>query len=363
MTTRLDVAVLGATGAVGQRFIQLLADHPWFRVAEVVASDRSAGKPYSEACRWLLTGQPPADVARLTVLPLDAPLTSPIIFSALPSDVARTLEPELAAHGHIVCTNTSTHRMADDVPILIPEVNADHVGLVDVQRRKRGWKTGALVTTPNCTSAPVVMSLAPLVPFGIAKLHIVSMQAVSGAGYPGVASLDIFDNVVPYIGGEEEKLQTEPRKMLGKFANDHIDWLDTVISADCNRVPVIDGHTVCISVGFSGSAPELDEIQEAWLNYRGHEAAQRLPSAASPVLLYTSEPDRPQPRRDRDAGGGMTTTIGRLRDCPILDVKYVALAHNTVRGAAGDTILNAELLVAQGYVAGFERTLEPAISV
>ena len=360
--TRLDVAVLGATGAVGQRFIQLLADHPWFRVAEVVASDRSAGKPYREACRWLLTGYPPADVAKLTVLPLDAPLKSPIIFSALPSDVAKTLEPELAAKGHIVCTNTSTHRMADDVPILIPEVNADHIGLVDVQRRNRGWTTGALVTTPNCTSAPVVMSLAPLVPFGIEKLHIVSLQAVSGAGYPGVASLDIFDNVVPYIGGEEEKIQTEPRKMLGQFADDHIDWLDTVISAACNRVPVIDGHIVCVSVGFAGTVPSLADIQAAWTNYRGHESVRQLPSAADPVLLYTEEPDRPQPRRDRDAGRGMTTTIGRLRDCPILDVKFVALSHNTVRGAAGDTILNAELLVTKGYVSGFKPTQQPAIS-
>ena len=361
--TRLDVAVLGATGAVGQRFIQLLADHPWFRVAEVVASDRSAGKPYAQACRWLLTGYPPADVANLTVLPLDAHLKSPIIFSALPSDVAKTLEPELAARGHIVCTNTSTHRMAEDVPILIPEVNADHIGLIDVQRRKRRWTTGALVTTPNCTSAPLVMALAPLVPFGIEKLHVVSLQAVSGAGYPGVASLDIFDNVIPYIGGEEEKIQTEPRKMLGRFVDNHVDWLDTVISAACNRVPVIDGHIVCISVGFAGTVPSLDDIQSAWKNYAGHELARQLPSAASPVLLYTDEPDRPQPRRDRDAGNGMATSIGRLRDCPILDVKFVALAHNTVRGAAGDTILNAELLVNQGYVGGFEPALQPAISI
>ncbi|MHB8626176.1 MAG: aspartate-semialdehyde dehydrogenase [Aggregatilineales bacterium] len=353
LDNRLDVAVLGATGAVGQRFIQLLADHPWFRVAEVVASDRSAGKPYSQACRWLLTGQPPAEVARLTVLPLDAPLKSPLIFSALPSDVARTLEPELAARGHVVCTNTSTHRMADDVPILVPEINADHVGLIDVQRRNRGWTSGALVTTPNCTSTPVVMALAPLLPFGVRQLHVVSLQAVSGAGYPGVASLDIFDNVVPYIDGEEQKVESEPRKMLGTLTGDRIEWLDTTISAACNRVPVIDGHIVCISVKFeAGRAPSLDDIRAAWTDYPGHEAARGLPSAADPILVYTEASDRPQPRRDRDAGRGMTATIGRLRPCPILDVKFVALAHNTIRGAAGGTILNAELLLARGYLSG-----------
>jgi len=351
--SRLDVAVLGATGAVGQRFVQLLADHPWFRVAEVVASDRSAGKPYAEACRWLLTGQPPAEVAPLTVLPLDAPLKSPLIFSALPTDVAKTLEPELAARGHVVCTNTSTHRMAEDVPILVPEINADHAGLIEVQRRNRGWTTGALVTTPNCTSTPVVMALAPLVPFGIQQIHVVSLQAVSGAGYPGVASLDIFDNVVPFVGGEEQKVESEPRKMLGTLSADRIEWLNATISAACNRVPVIDGHIVCVSVKFdTGRAPSLEDIRSAWANYRGHENTRGLPSAADPIVAYTEESDRPQPRRDRDAGRGMTATIGRLRPCPILDVKFVALAHNTIRGAAGGAILNAELLVGRGYVAG-----------
>lgn len=353
LDTRMDVAVLGATGAVGQRFIQLLADHPWFRVAEVVASDRSAGKPYAEACRWLLNGQPPAEVAQLVVLPLDAPLKSPVIFSALPSDVAKTLEPELAARGHIVCTNTSTHRMADDVPILVPEINADHAGLIDVQRRSRGWTTGALVTTPNCTSTPVVMALAPLVPFGIRQIHVVSLQAVSGAGYPGVASLDILDNVVPYVSGEEQKVESEPRKMLGTLFGDRIAWLDATISAACNRVPVIDGHIVCVSVKFeAGHVPSLEDIRSAWANYRGHEIVRGLPSAADPILVYSEESDRPQPRRDRDTGHGMTATIGRLRPCPILDVKFVAMAHNTIRGAAGGTILNAELLLTRGYVTG-----------
>ncbi len=347
----LDVAILGATGAVGQRFIQLLEGHPWFRVAEVVASDRSAGKTYAEACKWVLTGQAPADVARLTVLPLDAPLQSPIVLSALPSDIAKTLELELAARGHVVCSNTSSHRMAEDVPLLIPEVNADHARLIDLQRRNRGWSSGALVTTPNCTSTPVVMALAPLVPFGIKQMNVVSLQAVSGAGYPGVASLDIFDNVVPYISGEEEKVETEPRKMLGTLNGGRIDWLPTAISAACNRVPVLDGHIVCVSVGFD-QAPSLEAIREAWASYRGHEAVRGLPSAASPILIYNDLPDRPQPRRDRDLVHGMATSIGRLRSDSLLDIKFVALAHNTIRGAAGGAILNAELLVAQGYVQG-----------
>jgi len=361
---RVDVAVLGATGAVGQRFIQLLADHPWFRVAEVVASDRSAGKPYAEACRWVLNGQPPVAVAGLIVLPLDAPLRSPIVLSALPTEVAKSLEPELAARGHVIASNTSSHRMASDVPLLIPEINGDHIRLIDAQRRDRGWTRGALVTTPNCTSTPVVMALAPLVQFGIAQVNVVSLQAVSGAGYPGVASLDIFDNVVPYIGGEEDKVETEPLKMLGTFADDHIDPLAAAISAACNRVPVIDGHIVCISVGFkAGNKPSLRQVREAWTNYRGLDITRDLPSAADPILIYTEEQDRPQPRRDRDAGHGMATTIGRLRQDSILDIKFVALAHNTIRGAAGGAILNAELLVAQGYVAEAEQLSRTAVAV
>jgi len=351
MYHKLDVAILGATGAVGQRFIQLLKNHPWFRVAEVVASDRSAGKSYAEAAKWLLTGSAPADVAALTVKPLDAELHSPLILSALPTDIAKTLELELAARGHVVASNTSSHRMADDVPLLIPEINADHLELIDVQRRKRGWTSGALVTTPNCTSTPIVMSLAPLVPYGIKAMNVVSLQAVSGAGYPGVASLDIFDNVIPYIGGEEDKVENEPRKMLGTFAGDHIDFLPTIISAACNRVPVIDGHIVCISVSFQ-EKPSEQEVREAWDSYRGHDVTHSLPSCANPILIYNEQPDRPQPRRDRDLVNGMATVIGRLRPDPILDIKFVALAHNTIRGAAGGAILNAELLVAQGYVQG-----------
>lgn len=357
---KIDVAILGATGAVGQRFIQLLENHPWFRVAEVAASERSAGRAYGEAANWVLAGQAPAAVADLTVLPLDAAFNAPIILSALPSDVAKTLELELAARGHVVASNTSSHRMAEDVPLLIPEVNADHTRLIEVQRRKRGWTRGALVTTPNCTSSPVVMALAPLVPFGIKTMQVVSLQAVSGAGYPGVASLDIYDNVIPYIGGEEDKVETEPRKMLGTFATDHIAFLPTIISAACNRVPVIDGHIVCVSIGLEQKLTE-HEIRAAWAAYRGHAIVQGLPTAANPVLIYTEQPDRPQPRRDRDLVHGMATVIGRLRPDPILDYKFVALAHNTIRGAAGGAILNAELLVAQGYVQGITPLVEAAM--
>lgn len=358
---KLDVAILGATGAVGQRFIQLLENHPWFRVAEVVASDRSAGKPYAEACRWVLPGQAPSEVAQLNVLPLDAELNSPIVLSALPGEVAKTLEPELAARGHVVSSNTSSHRMAPDVPLLLPDINADHVRLVDVQRRNRGWTSGALVTMSNCTIVPMVEALAPLLKFGVKQINLVSMQAISGAGYPGVASLDILDNVIPYIGGEEEKAETEPRKILGTLMSDQVRMLDATISAACNRVPVLDAHLVCVSVGFE-QKPSLDDIKAAWTTFEGHAAARNLPSAPNPIIVYTEGQDRPQPRRDREAGRGMTTTIGRLRECPLLDVKFVGLSHNTIRGAAGGAILNAELLVAQGYVQNAPVALTASLS-
>jgi aspartate-semialdehyde dehydrogenase len=241
--------------------------------------------------------------------------------------------------------------MAEDVPILLPDLNADHVALVDVQRRRRGWSSGALVTMSNCTAVPLMVAMAPLLGFGITQASVVSMQAVSGAGYPGVASLDILDNVVPYIGGEEDKVETEPRKILGTLTGDHIAFLDTRISAACNRVPVLDAHLVCASLAFA-HPPTLDDIKAAWGNFKGHAAVRELPSAPDPIITYVDIPDRPQPRRDREAGRGMTTTIGRLRECSLLDVKFVALSHNTIRGAAGGAILNAELLVAQGYVHG-----------
>ncbi|MFC1960446.1 aspartate-semialdehyde dehydrogenase [Chloroflexota bacterium] len=351
MQNKLDVAILGATGAVGQRFIQLLENHPWMKVSAVVASDRSAGKPYSEAANWVLSGAPPPDVAAMEVLPLDADPGTPLIFSALPSGIAGERELELAGAGYVVCSNVRVHRLTPDVPLLIPEVNSDHVALVDVQRANRGWTTGALVTSPNCTSTPVVMALAPLIPFGVSKIHAVSMQAVSGAGHPGVSSLDIFDNVVPYIPGEEEKLQPEAGKMLGALTDGKIQPLEAVYSMACNRVPVLDGHLVAMSIALDAQ-PSLAEIHEAWANWTGPEIVSGLPFAPEVPLMIATRPDRPQPRRDRDAGNGMSTVVGRLRECPILGYKFLTMAHNTVRGAAGGAILNAELMIAEGYVDG-----------
>jgi aspartate-semialdehyde dehydrogenase len=348
---KLDVAVLGATGAVGQRFIQLLENHPWFRVTEVIGSERSAGHIYGEIARWVLDDEPPASVLDLPVKSLDADFDSPLIFSALPKDKAELRELELAAAGHIVCTNASANRMLEDVPLLLPEVNADHIGLIDVQRRKRGW-TGALIANSNCTAMPVVMALAPLIPFGVRKVSVVSMQATSGAGYPGVASLDILDNVIPYVSNEEEKLVEEPQKMLGRFNGESVEMFDAVISPSCNRVAVIDGHMVNVSVELAAN-PSLEEVVDAWNAFRGPAPVPSMPTAPEQPVKYLPRQDRPQTRRDRNAGNGMTTSIGRLRPCPLLGYKFVALSHNTVRGAAGGSILNAELLAAQGYLGEF----------
>ncbi len=348
---KIDVAVLGATGAVGQRFIQLLEGHPWFQVREVIGSSRSAGKPYDEAAHWMLDDNPPDNVAKLTVKALNDPLDSPLVFSALPKEAAIDREVELAEAGHVVCTNVSVNRMAPDVPLLLPEVNADHVGLVDIQRYRRGWSGGALVANSNCTVMPVVMSLKPLVQYGIRRLHLVSEQAVSGAGYPGVPSLDILDNIIPYVPGDENKMEIESRKMLGRFRDGAIDDLKMVVSATCTRVPVIDGHLVNISVELE-ETPDYETIIKDWTAFRGPDPVPSLPSAPGSPLQYLEQIDRPQPRRDRDAGQGMVTSIGRLRECPILGYKFAALSHNTVRGAAGCSILNAELLAVEGYIQG-----------
>ena len=348
---KTEVAILGATGAVGQRFIQLLQDHPWFSVSEVVGSSRSAGKTYGEAAHWILDGNPPADVAELTVRSLGDDLESPLVFSALPKEAAVGSEEALAEAGHVVCTNASANRMVSDVPLLLPEVNAEHLQLVDVQRRRRGWRSGALVANSNCTVMPVVMSLRPLTKYGVRRLHLVSEQATSGAGYPGVSSLDILDNIVPFVPGDERKMETESRKMLGAFNGAGIDELDVVVGATCTRVPVIDGHLINISVELEDK-PELDDIIADWTQYRAPDPIPGLPSAPSNPLRYLHQIDRPQPRRDRDAGKGMVTSIGRLRECPILGYKFAALSHNTIRGAAGCSILNAELLAVEGYIQG-----------
>ena len=349
---KLDVAILGATGAVGQRFIQLLNDHPWFRVREVAASSRSAGRPYGEAARWVLDGNPPAAVADLTVKSLDASFDSPLVFSALPKEAAITRELELAAAGHVVCSNASANRMLPDVPLLLPEVNGEHVALIETQRRKRGWRSGALVANSNCTVMPVVMALKPLLKYGIRRLHLVSEQAVSGAGYPGVSSMDIIDNILPFVPGDEGKMESESRKMLGDFDGGGITELDMIVSATCTRVPVLDGHLVNISLDLA-QQPHIAEIIADWEGFVADDPIPNLPSAPAVPLQYLNQIDRPQPRRDRDAGAGMMTSIGRLRECPILGYKFAALSHNTIRGAAGCSILNAELLGVKGIIEGF----------
>lgn len=353
---KLPVAILGATGAVGQRFIQLLTDHPWFDVAEVIGSERTAGRSYGEGARWVLDGEAPEHIREMRVKGLGEAFDSPLIFSALPKEAADPREMELAAAGHVVCTNAAVNRMIEDVPLLLPEVNADHVQLVDVQRANRGWTTGALIANSNCTTMPGVMALAPLRKFGVERVSIVSMQAISGAGYPGVSSLDILDNIVPFIGGEEDKVETETRRMLGALTNGRVEWLPALVGASCNRVPVVDGHLVNIAVSLHDQ-PALDDILEAWASFSGPDPVPSLPSAPEKPVAYLPQPDRPQIRRDRAAGRGMTTSVGRLRIDPVLGYKFAALSHNTVRGAAGCSILNAELLAVKGYIAGFQPEL------
>lgn len=358
---KLPVAVLGATGAVGQRFIQLLQNHPWFTVAEVIGSERTAGRLYGEAAHWVLDGEVPPEIRGMRVKALDDAFESPLLFSALPKEAADPREIELAAAGHVVCSNAATNRMLQDVPLLLPEVNADHVRLVDVQRARRGWTTGALITNSNCTAMPGVMALAPLRVFGIERVSIVSMQAVSGAGYPGVSSLDILDNIVPYIGGEEEKVEAETRRILGTLIGEQVDWLPAAVGASCNRVAIVDGHMVNIAVELR-DRPAIEDIIGVWDAFRGPDPVPSLPFAPEQPVHYLHQPDRPQVRRDRAAGHGMTTSVGRLRPDPVLGYKFAALSHNTVRGAAGCSILNAELLAVQGYIEGFmpETALTPA---
>ncbi len=346
---KIKVAVLGATGAVGQRFVQLLDQHPWFEVTALTGSDRTVGQLYSEGCRWVLDKPMPDYARNLRVVPTEPGLDAAVVFSALPSDQAQAIEPAFARAGHGVCSNASAHRMEADVPLLIPEVNPDHTALIKVQQQQRGW-SGFIATNPNCTSTGFTIAFRPLLDsFGIKKAFVVSMQALSGAGYPGVASLDAVDNVVPYIGGEEPKVETEPCKMLGKLNATHVVDAPLKISAHTNRVAVIDGHTVCVSLEFNRPIGPQEAVQ-AMLDYEWAEIVRSLPSSPEHVIDVRSELDRPQPRRDRDAGKGMTTVVGRLREDPLFHVKFVVLSHNTIRGAAGGSLLNAELLVAQGLV-------------
>ncbi len=346
---KIPVAVLGATGAVGQRFVQLLAGHPWFELSALAASERSAGRPFSEVANWVIPGDPPAGIGEMVVRPLEPDLPARIVFSALPSSVAREIEPAFAQAGYAVCSNASAFRQAPDVPLLIPEINADHVHMIQRQRQVKGWP-GLLVTSPNCTCTGMALPLKPLdEAFGLRRVFAVSMQAISGAGYPGVASLDILGNVVPYISGEEEKIEQEARILLGSMHDGRRVEAGLTASMQANRVPVLDGHTVCLSLGFD-RAPTVERATEVLRDFRGPELVRTLPSAPERPILVRSEPDRPQPRRDRDAGGGMAVTVGRVRTCPLQDLRLVSVSHNTLRGAASGSVLNAELLVAAGYV-------------
>lgn len=338
---------------VGQRFIQLLAQHPWFEITWIAASDRSAGKTYAEACRWKLDTPLPPRIAAMTLqpnVPEGSAVELPkIIFAALDADIARELEPKFAAVGCAVISNSSAFRMTTDVPLVVPEVNADHLPLIEHQswRKENGGKGGYIVTNPNCSAIGLVLALKPLEEkFGIESLFVSTMQAVSGAGYPGVASLDILGNVVPFIKNEEEKMQEEVVKLLGAAKGDHVEMLDARLTAHCNRVAVEDGHTECISIKLRKPAT-FDEIVAAWEGFKPLEG-QHLPSAPDSPVEYDHAVDRPQPRLDRMRGKGMTTVVGRLRPCSLLDWKFVLLSHNTIRGAAGAAILNAEVLARLG---------------
>jgi aspartate-semialdehyde dehydrogenase len=348
MQTRIEVGILGATGMVGQHFVKFLQGHPWFTLKWLGASDRSAGKKYRTATDWRLAGRAPETVADLTVEECKPGNAPRLLFSAMDASVATEIERDFAQAGHIVVSNSKNHRMERDVPLLVPEINPDHLGLVAGQQRNRGWK-GQIVTNPNCSTVVLTMGLAALKQFGITRIVATTMQAISGAGYPGVASMDIMGNVIPFIGGEEEKMEQETQKILGEFRGDHVEPLAAKLSAHCNRVPVVDGHTVTISVELS-SKPGIEELRRAIDAYTGVPQQRNLPSAPARPVIYMDEPNRPQPRRDAERENGMAAFVGRLRQCPVLDYKFVALGHNTVRGAAGAAVLNAELMHSEGML-------------
>ncbi len=347
--SRIPVGILGATGMVGQQFVKFLQSHPWFDISWMGASDRSAGKPYREATSWRLDGTMPASVQHLEVHECKPVEGAPrLVFSAMDASVATEIERAFAQAGHVVVSNSRNHRMEPDVPLLIPDVNPDHVKIIPHQQRVRGWK-GQIATNPNCSTAVLTTALAPLKQFGIRRVIVTTMQAISGAGYPGVASMDINANVIPFIGGEEEKMQQETQKILGDFTGEGLRPLNAKVSAHCNRVPVVDGHTVTVSVEFEHK-PSKDEIIRAMASYRSVPQERHLPSAPPQPVIYMEENDRPQPRRDVERERGMAVFVGRLRECPVLDYKFVALGHNTVRGAAGAAVLNAELMYSEGLL-------------
>jgi aspartate-semialdehyde dehydrogenase len=344
---KIEVGILGATGMVGQHFIRFLQGNPWFDLKWLGASDRSAGKKYKDAMTWHL-GVVPDSVADLTVDECKPGHAPRLLFSSMDASVALEIEREFAQAGHVVVSNSRNHRMERDVPLLVPEINPDHLKLIPAQQRARGWK-GQIVTNPNCSTIVLTMGLAPLKQFGITKIVTTTLQAISGAGYPGVASMDIVGNVVPFIGGEEEKMQQETQKIMGEFRGDHIEPLAAKVSAHCNRVAVVDGHTVTVSVEFSSKPSEAD-LRHAIDSFTGLPQQRGLPSAPPRPVIYMQEANRPQPRQDAERERGMAAFVGRLRPCPVLDYKFVAMAHNTVRGAAGAAVLNAELMHSEGML-------------
>ena len=347
MQTRIEVGILGATGMVGQHFVKFLQGHPWFDLKWLGASDRSAGKKYKDAMTWHL-GVVPETVAGITVEDCKPGNAPRLLFSAMDAGVATDIERAFAQAGHVVVSNSRNHRMEQDVPLLVPEINADHLKLIPGQQRARGWK-GQIVTNPNCSTVVLTMGLAPMKKFGITRLITTTMQAISGAGYPGVASMDIVGNVIPFIGNEEEKMQEETQKILGEFRGDRIEPLAARVSAHCNRVAVVDGHTVTVSVEFS-SKPSAADLRHAIDTFRALPQERALPSAPPRPVIYMEEPNRPQPRKDAERERGMAAFVGRLRPCPALDYKFVALGHNTIRGAAGAAVLNAELMHSEGML-------------
>jgi len=361
MEKKIKVGVIGATGMIGQNYLRLLSRHPWFEVAYLAASPNSAGKKYADAVagRWHMSEGIPEPYRNIVVE--DAGNVAKamgkcrVIFSAVEMDkkAILALEEEYAGRGFAVVSNNSAHRATPDVPVMVPEINHDHLDIIPQQRKQRGWQEGLLVVKPNCSIQSYMLPLYALLKAGyrIDAMIVSTLQAVSGAGYPGPASIDLIDNVIPYIGGEEEKSEVEPAKILGRIEGGRVVPDNSIkISAHCNRVPVSDGHIACCSLRFAGKKPEMNEIVDIWRNFSSLPHELKLPSAPVPPIIYRDEPDRPQPRRDRSAGDGMAVTVGRLRPCNVFDYRFVGLHHNTVRGAAGGSILTAELLVAKGFV-------------
>jgi aspartate-semialdehyde dehydrogenase len=348
MERKIQVGILGATGMVGQHFVRFLENHPWFELTWLGASDRSAGKKYRDAAQWHLGGETPACVADVVVDECKPGKAPKLVFSATDASVATEIEQAFAQAGHAVVSNSRNHRMEPDVPLLVPEINSDHLKLIPIQQAKRGWK-GQIVTNPNCSTVVLTMGLAPLKAFGIKRVIATTMQAISGAGYPGVPSMDIVGNVIPYIGGEEEKMQQETQKILGDFDGGRVADLAAKVSAHCNRVPVVDGHMVTVSVELASKVTEA-ELVRAFEGFTGVPQERALPSAPSRPVIYMHQANRPQPRKDVERERGMAVFVGRLRHCPALDYKFVAMGHNTIRGAAGAAVLNAELMASEGLL-------------